>query len=107
MQWMAIIWSQNEADTDVTLLKSNPSSSNSPVLVIDAYMDQNSAIITDNIQSMMPSISGFKGSLVNGISMAFKRDLNSGDRQDIIIYPNTIIQICFIASLLPFQGNGF
>jgi len=56
---------------------------------------------------MMQSISGFQGSITNGISMAFKRDISPGDRQDITIYPNTVIQVCFMASLLPFQGNGF
>jgi hypothetical protein len=107
MDWLAIIWSQNEADTDVTLLKTNPSNAAAPVTLVDCYLDQNSAIKTDNIQSLMPSISGFTGDISNGISMAFKRDLNPGDNQDITIYPNTVIQICFIASLLPFQGNGY
>lgn len=44
VQWVAIIWSQNEADTDVTLFKANPSNPAYPVTIVDCNLDQNSAI---------------------------------------------------------------
>lgn len=106
VQWVAIIWSQNEADTDVTLFKANPSNPAYPVTLVDCYLDQNSAIQTDNIQNLMTSVTGYSGDISNGISAAFKRDLVTGDTQDIIIYGNSVIQICVICSLLPFVGGG-
>lgn len=55
----------------------------------------------------MISVTGFTGDLSNGISAAFKRDLTTGDSKDIIIYPNSVIQICVISSLLSFVGGGY
>jgi hypothetical protein len=107
VQWVAIIWSQNEADTDVTLFKANPSNPAYPVSLVDCYLDQNSAIQPDNIQNLMTSITGYTGDLSNGISAAFKRDLVTGDTKDIIIYANSVIQICVISSLLAFVGGGY
>lgn len=107
VKWVAIIWSQNEADTDVTLFKANPSNPALPVTLVDCYLDQNSAIQSDNIQNLMTSITGYTGDLSNGISAAFKRDLDTGDTEDIIIYPNSVIQICAIASLQSFVGGGY
>ena len=104
---MAIIWSQNEADTDVTLFKANPSNPAFPVTLVDCYLDQNSAIQEDNIPNLMMSVTGYRGDISNGIFAAFKRDLTTGDTKDIIIYPNTVIQICVIASLQPFVGEGY
>jgi len=102
-----MIWSQNEADTDVTLFKLNSNNPAIPVTLVDCYLDQNSYIQTDNIQNLMSSITGFYGDVSNGISAAFKRDLNTGDSQDITIYPNSIIQVCFISSTQPFVGKGY
>lgn len=107
VEWVAIIWSQNQADTDVTLFEANPSNPANPVTITDCYLDQNSAIQSDNVQNMMTSITGYPGDLSNGISAAFKRDLNTADTQDIIIYPNSVIQICVISSLMSFVGNGY
>lgn len=107
VQWVAIIWSQNEADTDVTLFKANPSNPSAQVTLVDCYLNQNSAIVTDNIPNLMPSITGFTGSLSNGISASFKRDLNTGDLQDVTLYQNSVIQICFISSIQAFKGNGY
>jgi hypothetical protein len=75
--------------------------------MVDCYLDQNSAIQRDNIQNLMSSITGYPGDLSNGISAAFKRDLSTGDTRDIIIYPNSVIQICAISSLLAFVGGGY
>lgn len=107
VQWVAIIWSQNEADTDVTLFKSNPSNPAYPVTLVDCFLDQNSAIQEDNIQNLMTSVTGYTGDISDGIKAAFKRDLVTGDTKDIIIYSNSVIQICVICSLLPFEGGGF
>ena len=104
---MAIIWSQNEADTDVTLFKSNPSDPANPVTIVDCYLDQNSAIQSDNIPNYQTSVTGFTGSTANGISAAFKRDLVTGDTKDVIIYPNSVSQICVICSLQAFIGGGY
>jgi len=54
----------------------------------------------------MTSITGFYGNIDNGIIGAFKRDLVTGDTQDITIYADSVIQVCFITSTLPFVGNG-
>lgn len=107
VKWVAIIWSQNEADTDVTLFKANPSNPALPVTLVDSYLDQNSAIQPDNVQNLMISMTGYTGDIANGISAAFKRDLVTGDTKDIIIYPNSVIQICGIASLQEFVGDGY
>lgn len=107
VEWVAMIWSQNEADTDVTLFIKNPSNPASPVSIIDSYLDQNSAIQTDNIQNIMPSISNYTGDISNGIAVAFKRDLATGDTQDFTLYSNSVIQVCFMSSLLPFKGKGY
>lgn len=101
-----MIWSQNEADTDVTLFKSNSASPTNPVILTDCHLDQNSYIQSDNIQNLMTSITGFYGNIDNGIIGAFKRDLVTGDTQDITIYADSVIQVCFITSTLAFVGNG-
>ena len=90
----------------MTLFKANPSYPAYPVTIVDCHLDQNSAIQQDNVQNMMPSITGYVGDLSNGISAAFKRDLTTGDSKDIIIYPNSVIQICVICSTQAFVGGG-
>jgi hypothetical protein len=106
VQWVAMIWSQNEADTDVTLFKLNANNPAIPVTLVDCYLDQNSYIQNDNIQNLMSSVTGYTGDVSNGISAAFKRDVSTGDSQDITIYQNSIIQVCFICSTQAFVGNG-
>jgi hypothetical protein len=105
VKWVAIIWSQNEADTDVTLYKII--SSHPFVALVDCYLDQNSAIQQDNVQNLMLSTTGLVGDKSNGITGYFKRDLVTGDTKDIIFYPNSVIQICVIASLQDFVGGGY
>lgn len=73
VQWVAMIWSQNEADTDVTLFKLNSLNPAAPVTMVDCYLDQNSYIQSDNIQNIMPSVTGLKGNISNGIQASFKR----------------------------------
>ncbi len=107
VEWVAMIWSQNEADTDITLFTRNPSNPAKPVSITDSYLDQNSAIQTDNIQNIMPSITNYTADISTGISVAFKRDLATGDTQDFTLYSNSVIQVCFMSSLLAFKGNGF
>jgi hypothetical protein len=107
VEWVAMIWSQNEADTDVTLFKLNPTNPAIPVTLVDCYLDQNSYIQSDNVQNLMSSVTGFMGDTSNGIKAAFKRDLSTSDTQDITIYPNSVIQVCFISSTVAFAGNGF
>ena len=102
-----MIWSQNEADTDVTVFKANSNNPAVPVTLVDCYLDQNSYIRTDNIQNLMTSITGYTGDISNGIKAAFKRDLSTGDRDDIVIYTNSVIQVCFICSTEAFRGAGY
>ena len=73
VQWLAMVWSQNEADTDLTLMKLNSQNPANPVTLVDCYLDQNSYIQSDNVQNLMPSITGFTGDISNGIKAAFKR----------------------------------
>jgi hypothetical protein len=73
VQWLAMIWSQNEADTDVTLLKVNSVNPAVPVTLVDCYLDQNSYIQNDNVQNLLPSVTSFQGSISTGIKAAFKR----------------------------------
>ena len=97
VQWVAMIWSQNEADTDVTLfqINSNPAS---PVTLTDCYLDQNSFIQVDNVQNFMPSGTGLTGDISTGIKRTFKRELVTGDTKDITLYANSVIQVCFICA---------
>lgn len=73
VQWVAMIWSQNEADTDVTLFKLNTLNPASPVTQVDCYLDQNSYIQTDNVQNIMPSGTALSSEISNGIKSSFKR----------------------------------
>lgn len=73
VEWLAMIWSQNEADTDVTLFKLNPLNPAAPVTMIDCYLDQNSYIQTDNVQNLMPSGTGLSSDISTGIKASFKR----------------------------------
>lgn len=68
-----MIWSQNEADTDVTLLQANSNNPSNLVIQTDCYLDQNSYIQTDNVQNLMPSVTGLKGNLSTGLQSTFKR----------------------------------
>lgn len=107
VQWLAMIWSQNEADTDVTLFKVNSNNQANPVTQVDCYLDQNSYIQVDNVQNLMPSVTAFKGDTSNGIKSAFKRELITGDTRDITLYANSVIQVCFMCANEPFQGKGY
>ena len=73
IKWVAMIWSQNEADTDVTLLQQDSLNPASPVVKTDCYLDQNSYIQSDNVQNLMPSVTGLSGDITNGIKATFKR----------------------------------
>jgi hypothetical protein len=55
----------------------------------------------------MPSGTGFAGDISSGIKSAFKRQLVTGDSQDITLYTNSVIQVCFICANQPFVGNGY
>jgi hypothetical protein len=52
-------------------------------------------------------VTAFTGNIQNGIKAAYNRDLNTGDSEDIRLYINSVVQVCFISSNLPFQGKGF
>jgi len=41
--------------------------------MVDCYLDQNSYIQSDNIQNIMPSVTGLSGDISNGIKASFKR----------------------------------
>jgi hypothetical protein len=50
----------------------------SPVKVKDCYLDQNSNIVYDDVNSIQPSITSFKGDISNGLKVAYNRDLATG-----------------------------
>ena len=81
IQWVAMIWSQNQADTDVTLLQKDSLNPASPVVKTDCYLDQNSYIQSDNVQNLMPSVTGLSGDISNGIKATFKREVTCTDTQ--------------------------
>lgn len=82
----------------MTLLKVNSLNPASPVTLVDCYLDQNSYIQSDNIQNIMPSVTGLTGNITNGIQASFKRELITGDTQDVSLYVNTVIQVCFMSA---------
>ncbi len=43
----------------------------------------------------------------NGLFVAYSRDLDTKDTNDITLYTDQIIIICFISSTVPFQGAGY
>ena len=59
-----------------------------PVKVRDCYLDQNSKIVTDNVNNIMPSVTGFFGDISYGLKVAYNRDLNTNDLQDKRFYKN-------------------
>ena len=59
-----------------------------PVKVRDCYLDQNSHIVTDNANNIMPSVTGFWGDISIGMKVAYNRDLNTNDLQDKRFYRN-------------------
>jgi hypothetical protein len=59
------------------------------------------------VNNIQPSVTAFTGNIQNGIKAAYNRDLNTGDSEDIRLYINSVVQVCFISSNLPFQGKGF
>lgn len=107
VKWLAIIFSSDEVNTDLHLLVREPSDAARPVKVYDCYLDQNSYIKKDDIDNIMPSVTGFWGDGTYGIKMSYNRDLNTNDLQDVRLYGNTIIQLCFISSLQAYVGGGF
>jgi predicted nuclease of predicted toxin-antitoxin system len=74
--------------------------------VKDCYINEQSWIIYDDVDNIQPSITGFPGDISTGIKAAYSRLLNTGDSQDIIIYANSIVQVCIISSTQDFKGNG-
>jgi len=89
--WLGIIFSADEVSADVHILTVNSSNAGSPVSVLDCYLDQNSYIQLDDVNNIMPSITGNPSSIMNGLYVAYDRDLNTGDLEDCILYPNQII----------------
>jgi hypothetical protein len=58
------------------------------------------------VNNIQPSITSFPGDISNGIKAAFNRDLATGDSKDLRLYPNSVVQVCFISSTVAFVGNG-
>lgn len=73
----------------------------------DCYINELSYITIDDVNNIQPSVTDFKGDIRTGIKAAYNRDLNTFDSADIRLYPNSVVQVCFISSTLPFQGKGF
>lgn len=55
----------------------------------------------------MPSVTAYWGDASYGIKIAYNRDLNTNDLQDVRLYENSIIQVCFISSMQTFVGGGY
>ena len=60
----------------------------------------------DDVNNIQPSVTAFTGDISFGLKMAYNRDLNTGDGEDIRFYPNEVIQICFMSSTADFVGGG-
>lgn len=107
VRWLAIIFSKDEVNTDMHLLVRDPTDAARPVKVHDAYLDENSHIVYDDVNNIMPSVTAFWGDISSGMRVAYNRDLNTNDLQDKRLYANDIIQVCFMSSLAAFVGGGF
>lgn len=105
--WLGIIWSTDEVSADIHVLSVNNSNPGNPVAVLDCYLDQNSYIQRDDVNNIQPSITGNTSNTLNGMYVAYNRDLATGDVKDRIFYTNEIITICFVSSIAPFQGKGY
>lgn len=78
-----------------------------PINVLDCYLDENSHIVSDNVDNIQPSITSFSGDISYGLKVAYNRDLNTNDLQDQRLYVNSVIQICVMSSTVDFVGGGF
>lgn len=107
VKWLAIIFSNDEVNTDLHLLVRDTTDAARPVKVYDCYLDQNSYIVKDDVNNIMPSVTGYWGDASYGIKMAYNRDLNTNDLQDVRLYENSIIQVCFMSSMQAFVGGGY
>lgn len=105
--WLGIIFSTDEVSADMHVLSVNNSNPGNPVSVLDCYLDQNSYIQRDDVNNIQPSITGNTSNVLNGIYVAYNRDLVTGDVNDRILYANEIITLCFISSIAGFQGGGY
>ena len=88
-------------------MKVNTLNPANPVTQVDCYLDQNSYIQTDNVQNLISSGTGLTSDISNGIKASFKRELITGDTQDITLYADSVIQVCFMAANEAFIGNGY
>ncbi len=89
------------------LFSINPNNAASPVLIKDCHLTEQSFIQYDDVDNIQPSITSFTGDISNGIKAAYNRDLSTGDLDDIRLYPNTVVQVCFMSSNQAFVGGGY
>jgi hypothetical protein len=89
------------------VLSVNSTNTANPVSVLDCYLSQDSYILRDDVSNIQPSITGNTSSTSNGLYVAYNRDLSTGDVNDRILYRDEIITLCFISSIVAFQGNGY
>lgn len=88
VKWLAIIFSKDEVNTDLHLLVRDTTDASRPVKVSDCYLDENSKIVYDDVNNIMPSVTNFWGDISYGMKIAYNRDLNTNDLQDKRFYPN-------------------
>lgn len=77
--WLGIIFSTDEVSADMHVLSVNNSNPGNPVSVLDCHLDQNSYIQRDDVSNIQPSITGNTSNILNGIYVAYNRDLATGD----------------------------
>jgi hypothetical protein len=106
VKWIAMIWGPDEVNTDAHLFLVDSTNAASPVQVKDCYINELSSIVYDDVNNIQPSITSFAGDISNGLKVAYNRDLSTGDSEDIRLYVNSVVQVCFISSTAAFVGNG-
>ena len=107
VKWLAVIFSKDQVNTDMHLLRVDPTNNARPVDVKDCYLDENSHITFDDVNNIQPSVTSYAGEVNFGLKVAYNRDLNTGDLEDKRFYFDDVIQVCFMSSTAEFMGGGF
>lgn len=106
VKWLAFILSEDEMNSDMHMIVRDPADVDKPVKVYDCFINENSHIVRDDVDNIMPSITSFRGDATIGLKVSYNRALSTNDLQDRRLYQGEIIRVCFMSSLEDFVGGG-